>query len=70
MQAFLDIPEVTVGERKVIQIACLPADSSAFHHSTLATLYALCDDGTIWAVNSETPWHEVGPVPPPSPSTP
>lgn len=44
--------------RKVIQIVVMPQGVTES-----AALYALCDDGTIWAMNVGYPWGRVTAVP-------
>lgn len=47
-------------KRKIIQIAIAPETES-----TIAVLYALCDDGTLWALvdNNTSEWEAVKPIP-------
>lgn len=54
--------------RKVIQIATMPQkESTGRMEQVPAALYALCDDGTMWALNAGTNdwWLEVKAVPQP-----
>lgn len=56
--------------RKVIQIATMPESRASGDVSVTAVLYALCDDGTMWAISYDewNDWREVKPIPQPQPA--
>lgn len=50
-------------KRKIIQIATAGHENVSATQCNL-TLFALCDDGTLWETNDQkTTWREVSPVP-------
>ena len=50
--------------RKIIQVATMPATpSNTYQHEQPSTLYALCDDGTLWAVVARSRWTRVKDIP-------
>lgn len=56
-------------QRKVIQIATMPESrfKASGDVSVTAAIYALCDDGTMWAISYDewNDWREVKPIPQP-----
>lgn len=44
--------------RKIIQLAAIPQSDD-----TLPTLFALCNDGSVWFINKDHFWLRVEPVP-------
>ena len=51
--------------RRVIQIQALPASHVAYTADRDGILYALCDDGTMWALNGNNTWERIKDVPAP-----
>jgi hypothetical protein len=44
--------------RKIVQITAVPgADNGE------SSIYALCDDGTLWALSHSGQWHELPAIP-------
>lgn len=55
--------------RKIIAIATRSGSEAEDHCSWLPTLYALCDDGTVWKqFPDEDTWHPIAPIPQPEPA--
>jgi hypothetical protein len=54
-------------ERKIVQISAVPGNSD----SLWGDVYALCDDGTVWAAScgahiEHASWYQLPPIPQPS----
>jgi hypothetical protein len=50
--------------RTVIQIATMPQHCAPYTQDVRATLFALCDDGTMWAMHADSGrWTPVTNVP-------
>lgn len=53
--------------RRIIQIAAMPAGHATQTpdrgESNVAALYALCDDGSLWAFGEKHPWKQISGVP-------
>jgi hypothetical protein len=53
--------------RRIIQIATMPAghanNTPLKGESNVAALYALCDDGSLWAYGEGCPWKQLVGIP-------